>query len=71
MTDKYLKTNISGYYKDRETGSIINTNYDEYERYLSQRNQHRDYVKTKQDIESLKEEMAEMKKLLMEKIKNV
>lgn len=70
MTRNLLKTEIKGYFKDRDTGSVINTNFDEYEVFIAQKNQHKEYLKTKEDIASLQTEMAELKRLLVEKIKN-
>lgn len=66
-----LNTNIDGYLKDSETGIVINTNHADYERYLQQKNQHKEYLKTKEDIAFLQREMLEMKKLLLKKDDNV
>jgi len=71
MNRTLLKTEVDGYVKDEETGIVINTNYSDYDRYVSQRNQHKEYVKTRQDIASLQSEMVELKRLLLEKTKNV
>lgn len=71
MTGNFLKTDTAGYLKDQETGVVINTNKAEYDRFVSQKNQYKEYLKTKEDIASLQREMAEMKKLLMDKAKNV
>lgn len=65
-----LNTNIDGYKKDQDTGIVINTNYDDYDRFVLQKNQHKEYLKTKEDIASLQKEMLEMKRLLLEKTKN-
>jgi hypothetical protein len=70
MIRTYLNTNVEGYKKDKDTGIVINTNYDDYARFVLQKNQHKEYLKTKEDIASLQTEMAELKKLLMEKTKN-
>lgn len=71
MSDSLVKTNLPGYYKDGETGAVINTNYTEYEKFLAQKNQYLEYLKTKRDISELKSELEELKKLLLEKVKNV
>lgn len=70
MIRTYLNTNVEGYKKDKETGVVINTNYDDYARFVSQKNQYKEYLKTKEDIASLQTEMAELKRLLLEKTKN-
>jgi hypothetical protein len=70
MIRTYLNTNVEGYKKDKDTGIVVNTNYDDYSRFVLQKNQHKEYLKTKEDIASLQMEMAELKKLLMEKTKN-
>lgn len=71
MTRILMKTNVDGFVKDKETGIVINTNYDDYDRYVQEKNQHKEYVQTKEDIANLQKEMLEMKRLLMEKTKNV
>lgn len=70
MTNHLLKTNIPGYYKDEKTGAILNNNDDEYHRFLSQKQQYKEYLKTKEEIASLRSEMAEIKRLFLEKINN-
>lgn len=65
-----VKTNIPGYYKDENSGLIVNTNETEYDRYVMQKIQHKEYMKTKEQITSLKNEMAEIKKLLLENRNN-
>lgn len=67
----YLNTNIDGYLKDEETGVIVNTNLGDYERFVLQKRQHLEYLQTKDNITKLQEEMAELKRLLLEKTKNV
>lgn len=70
MSKNLTKTNFDGYMKDEETGAIINTNYAEYDRFVAQKNQYKEYLKTKEEITDLKAEMAELKRLFQEKIKN-
>lgn len=70
MSRRLMKTDLDGFVKDQDTGAVINTDFSDYDRYVSQKNQHKEYLKTKNDIASLQEEMAELKKLLLEKIKN-
>lgn len=70
MTKNLKKTDFDGYMKDEETGAVINTNFAEYDRFLAQKMQYKEYVRTKEEISDLKEQMAELKKLLLEKINN-
>ena len=70
MTKRLLKTELDGFVKDEETGAVINTDFSDYDRFVSQKNQHKEYLKTKQDIVSLQMEMTELKRLLLEKTKN-
>lgn len=70
MSRILLNTDSAGYLKDEDSGVIINTNYDEYESYVKQKTQYKEYLKTKQDIATLQTEMAELKRLLLEKINN-
>jgi hypothetical protein len=65
-----VKTNITGYYKDPDSGMVINMNETEYHSYLSQKNQYKEYRATLDQVSELKKELEEMKKLFMEKIKN-
>lgn len=71
MTRVLMTTDYDGFYKDKETGLIINTNHADYDRFVQQKNQHKEYIKTKEDIANLQKEMLEMKRLLLEKTKNV
>jgi len=71
MTRVLMTTDYDGFYKDKETGLIINTNQSDYDRYVQQKNQHKEYIKTKEDIANLQQEMLEMKRLLLEKTNNV
>lgn len=70
MSRRLMKTDLDGFVKDPDTGAVINTDFSDYDRYVSQKNQHKEYLKTKNDIASLQEEMAELKRLLLEKTKN-
>lgn len=71
MSERELtKTNIPGYYKDEETGFVVNTNHSEYDRFVMQKMQHMEYLKTKEQISSLQAEMIEIKRLLLEKKNN-
>ena len=70
MSRRLMKTDLDGFVKDQDTGAVINTDFSDYDRYVSQKNQHKEYLKTKNDIASLQEEMAELKRLLLEKTKN-
>lgn len=63
-----IKTNVKGYYKDPNTGAVINNNDDEYKQYLNQKVQFKEYSKTINEVADLKREMEELKKLLMERL---
>lgn len=62
-----VKTNIYGYYKDEESGVIINKNEDEYKHYLAQKALHREHLKTLREVNELKREMEEIKQLLLDR----
>lgn len=70
MTRNLIKTDASGYMKDEKTGVIINTNYNEYEKYVLQKNQHKEYLRTKEELSEVKTQIEELKRLLLEKINN-
>lgn len=71
MMRNLLKTELEGYVKDEESGAILNTDFSDYDRFVAQKTQYKEYLKTKNDIASLQMEMAELKRLLLEKTKNV
>ena len=70
MTRVLMNTDVDGYKKDKDTGVVVNTNQVDYDRFMQQKAQHKEYLKTKQDIASLQTEMVEIKRLLLEKINN-
>lgn len=71
MSNQLTKTDVNGYFRDEKTGAIINTNYTEYDRFIAQKNQHLEYVKTKKELSELKSEIEELKRLLLERVKDV
>lgn len=70
MSLTLAKTNIPGYYKDEDTGGVINMNDEEYRIFLRQKNQYKEYKTTLDQVNELKKELEEMKKLFVEKLKN-
>lgn len=63
-----IKTNVNGFYKDPNTGAVINMNEDEYRMYKSQKNQHKEFMKTLNQVDELKRELEELKRLMLEKV---
>lgn len=57
MSERFVKTQYPGYYRDSVTHCIINTNDDEYKRILAER------AKNKR-IVSLEQQLAELKALV-------
>jgi len=64
------KIRVEGYtnlYRDDNTGAIINTDDIAYEMYVSSKKRRSEYKKNqREEIESLKNEVGEIKSLLME-----
>jgi hypothetical protein len=64
------KIRVEGYtnlYRDDNTGAIINTDDVAYEMYISSKKRRLEYKKTqREEIDSLKNEVSEIKSLLME-----
>ena len=58
-----------GYMKDKNTGVVINTNTAEYERILERRRHQKELSKVNNEVDSLKQELEEMKKLLKKALK--
>lgn len=67
---KLVKTDIPGYYKDTETNSIINKNYEELDLFLSQRERSKKLKNLEIETAVIKEELKDIKHLLLELIKN-
>ena len=56
-----------GLYRDHKTNAILNTNDNEYEEYIKLKNSK---LKEKTEIESIKEEINEIKSLLKKLLEN-
>lgn len=65
-----IKTNIDGYYKNPESGVVINMNDAEYRAYLAQKKHDKEYRATLEQVNELKRELEEMKQLFREKLQN-
>lgn len=61
----YAKTNADGYYRDMNTGALINMNDSEYERILLARKQKAEMSSLNDEVCNLKQEISEIKNLLM------
>lgn len=55
-------------YRDPSTGAIINSNIDEYNAYMEAKRKREELYNSINEINNLKEEMAEIKSLLKELI---
>lgn len=61
--ERYIRTEYPGYFRDRLTNCIINTNDDEYQRILALR-------KKSKEIQDLRSELSEIKKLVQQLVEN-
>lgn len=66
-----VKTNDANYVKDTDSNAVINTNALAYKMYKQNRSQHQTLSKVTDDLDSLKRELDETKKLLGQILKNV
>lgn len=65
------KTNIPGYMKDPKTGVVINHNTSEYDQYLANRSRIIELNSMKEKVNTMTNEMNELKMMLSELIKKV
>lgn len=70
-----VKTMVENFYRDTDSHSLINTNTEAYKAYKYQRQGINTVDKLNQEVKTLKNDMAEIKELLMQlvdrDIKNV
>lgn len=59
-----VETNIPGYYKDTDSGAIINNNDDEYKKFLAARQAAKNNNKLCKKMNELEDELREIKNLL-------
>jgi len=61
---KLVQTDHPDYEKDMNTGAVLNKNMGEYEEFKAKRTRGKEFLQLKNDIETLKEEVAELKKAI-------
>lgn len=64
--ESYIKTNYSGIVHDTKTRAIINTNDLEYNKILQQRKQNKQFQNLQSDLDSLRQEIVDIKEMLNE-----
>lgn len=64
------KTNVPGYWKDPETNTVINKNYNELEVYLSQRQKSKQLKDLIIENDQIKSELKEIKLMLGQLLKD-
>lgn len=62
------KTNVEGLLKDTENGVILNNNMSEYQLYLQNKMKVKQSKSIQDDIDNLKKEFCEIKRMLQEVI---
>ena len=62
--EELWKTDAPNLYRDPSTGAIINTNIGEYKKIIQARQLATENQKVVQEVDSLKEELRELKNLL-------
>ena len=64
-------TNINGWFKDTDTGLVINKNEEDFRRFEEQKAQYKEYKRTQAEIANVKKEMEELKQLVLRKMSDV
>ena len=59
-----MKTTVPGLMKDKDIGTLINTNIDEYNTILAHRDKKKIEDRLKDEVKSLQSDLAEIKLLL-------
>jgi hypothetical protein len=59
-----VKTNISGFYKDINSGAVINKNNTELQQFMAERNRSLETQQMKERIDNLTNDVNEIKNLL-------
>lgn len=60
---KFERTNAPGFVKDVEHGVVINKNYEEYQRILDKRKHKKELDRVQSEVVSLKKELEEVQAL--------
>jgi hypothetical protein len=68
--DHLMKTNMPGYYKDINTGVVINKNISEYNHYMIEREKLLQQDQLSKKVEDLSEAVTEIKQILQLLVKN-
>jgi hypothetical protein len=63
--ENYVKTNAPGFYRDLNTNAVINMNDAEYQQILIARRKNKEISTIHSEVSVLKQEMSEIKNLLM------
>lgn len=61
-----IKTDVEGFYRDTNTNAVINTNVEKINQYKRQREEKLRMDAVIQDVESLKQDIGEIKALLLQ-----
>jgi hypothetical protein len=67
----YEKTDIPGIVRDVQTKALINTNLDGLVAYKIKKNQAAELAETKKKVDSLQNEMSEIKQLLQKIVEKI
>ena len=65
-----IKTSVPGLSRDMESGAIINTNDTEYQIFKDQRKRNQEQADLRNEVESVKSELSEIKSLLLQVLGN-
>ncbi len=63
---KLVPTDHPDYEKDKDTGTVINKNMGAYEEFKAKRERGKEFLQLRNDVEFLKHEVAELKKIINE-----
>lgn len=68
--DNFMKTNMPGYYKDINTGVVLNKNISEYNQYMIDREKLVQQDQLSKKVEELSDAVTEIKQILQLMVKN-
>jgi hypothetical protein len=68
--ENYIQTNLPGYYKDINTGVVLNKNISEYNQYMIDREKMIQQDQLSKKVEELSDAVTEIKQILQLMVKN-
>lgn len=61
---EFVKTDMPGFVRDKQTGIIINNNIDQYKEFARQREKSKEYNNMKAELASMQQQIAKLTSLV-------